>query len=102
MEMEDQEEKIVTDSEYYPWDAKAVRDDPIVASDSYSTDRRHIESDNNVTDGTSGGSAPQAPVQVSVCTCDGCPQMEITEELKSCHEVMGWQREYNFEGLTVT
>ena len=37
---------------------------------------------------------------VSVCTCTNCPSSGIEENYKKCcHEVAGWQEEYNFTGL---
>ena len=52
--------------------------------------------------GVSGGGHVREDLglSVSVCTCANCPSSGIEENYKKCcHEVAGWQEEYNFTGL---
>ena len=47
-----------------------------------------------------GGHLEEDAIQIaSVCTCDHCPSSGIEEQYKKCcHEVAGWQENYNFTG----
>ena len=80
----------------YRDDPPAVMRDTDPADDSCGVEKVDIGGGSVSTGGHLGEDDIQS---ASVCTCRHCPSSGIEERYKKCcHEVAGWQENYNFTG----